>query len=101
MAGMAQSGHSATPPPGGGTPDRGAGGPSGDPSGDRWGSRRALEVLAIAFLFPAAVGVGYLGGRWLGGQWGHGSAGGFVGAVLGALAGFWQLYQFVRRLAPR
>jgi hypothetical protein len=77
-------------------PDRRAAGP--DPEQDSWGSRRALEVLGLAFLFPAAVVVGYLAGRWVGGQAGAPVAGAMVGALLGAAAGFWQLFAFLRRL---
>jgi len=69
-----------------------------DPEQDAWGSRRALEVLGLAFLFPAAVVVGYLAGRWLGARAGAPTAGAVMGAVLGAAAGFWQLYLFLRRL---
>lgn len=54
-------------------------------------------MLALAFLFPAAVVVGYLGGRWLGAQAGWPTAGAVVGVALGAVAGFWQLYAFLRR----
>ena len=73
--------------------------PSGtDPEGDRWGTRRALEVLGLAFLFPATIVVGYLAGRWLGERMGWPTAGALGGAVVGAVAGFWQLYLFLRRL---
>ena len=51
----------------------------------------------MAFLFPAAVVVGYLAGRWLGAHAGAPTAGAVLGAVLGAAAGFWQLYAFLRR----
>jgi hypothetical protein len=58
-------------------------------------------VLALAFLFPAAIVVGYLGGRWIGGQAGWPTAGAVVGIALGAVAGFWQLYVFLRRPISR
>jgi hypothetical protein len=76
----------------------------GDPEpapGDAWGAQKALQVLALAFLFPAAIVVGYLGGRWIGGQLGSPTAGGLAGGVLGAVAGFWQLYAFLRRPSGR
>ena len=77
--------------------------PSGGPgdSGEAWGAQKALQVLALAFLFPAAVVVGYLGGKWVGGLGGWPQAGALAGAVLGAAAGFWQLYLFMRRLPRR
>jgi hypothetical protein len=58
-------------------------------------------VLALAFLFPAAIVVGYLGGRWLGGRLGFPTGGGLCGGVVGALAGFWQLFLFLKRLPRR
>ena len=67
------------------------------PSGEAWGAQKALQVLALAFLFPAAVVVGYLAGRWLGARVGFPTAGSVVGVVAGAVAGFWQLYVFLRR----
>jgi hypothetical protein len=69
----------------------------GPDSGDSWGAQKALQVLALAFLFPAAIVVGYLGGRWLGGLLGAPTAGAIAGGVLGAVAGFWQLYSFLVR----
>ena len=69
----------------------------GPDAGDSWGAQKALQVLALAFLFPAAIVVGYLGGRWMGGRFGVPTAGAIFGCVVGALAGFWQLYSFLAR----
>jgi hypothetical protein len=66
--------------------------------GDGWGAQRALQVLALAFMFPGAVVVGYLAGHWIGGRVGWPAAGGFSGAVVGAAAAFWQLYVVLSRL---
>ena len=75
---------------------------AGDPRpDDSWGTQRALQVLALAFLFPASIVVGYLAGRWLGARAGAPAAGGLIGAAVGALAGVWQLYLFLRRLPGR
>jgi hypothetical protein len=68
-----------------------------DPTGDAWGAQKALQVMTLAFLLPAAVVVGYLAGRWLGTRFGWPTAGSLVGVVVGAGAGFWQLYVFLRR----
>ena len=72
-----------------------------EPSGESWGAQKALQVLALAFLFPAAVAVGYVGGRWLGVRIGWPTAGSLLGVLLGAAAGFWQLYVFLRRPTGR
>lgn len=65
------------------------------------GARKALEVLAVTFLFPIAIYAGYVLGRWVGERFGVPVPGGLVGAAVGAIAGFWELYRFVRRLWPR
>jgi hypothetical protein len=70
-------------------------------SGDSWGAQKALQVLALAFLFPAAIAIGYLGGRWIGERVGAPTAGALTGSVVGAVAGFWQLYVFLRRSSRR
>ena len=69
--------------------------------GDSWGAQKALQVLALAFLFPTAIVVGYFIGRWLGVRVGAPTAGGLIGSVLGAVAGFWQFYVFLRRSSGR
>jgi positive regulator of sigma E activity len=74
--------------------------PGSDPQG-AWGGGKALEVLALAFVFPLTVYVGFLAGRWVGGRLGDATTGALVGGVLGAVAGFWELYGFTRRLRPR
>ena len=86
---------SEEPPP---RPEDGSPSPAG---GDGWGSRKALEVLALAFVFPVTVYVGFLAGRWVGERLGDAGTGGVVGLVVGALAGFWEHYEYVRRLAPK
>jgi positive regulator of sigma E activity len=58
-------------------------------------------VLALAFLLPLTILVGYVAGRWLGERLGHQDAWALGGAALGAVAGFWQLYAFLRRVTPR
>ena len=75
--------------------------PPARPEGDGWGSRKALEILALAFVFPLTVFVGFAAGRWVGEKLGDAGTGSVVGLVVGALAGFWELYEYTRRLAPR
>jgi hypothetical protein len=88
-----------SPSPPSSSPD--APSPPRDTSSDSWGSRKAFEVLALAFVFPATVYVGFAVGRWIGGQLGAPGPGSLVGLALGAAAAFWELYEYVRRLAPR
>lgn len=78
-----------------------AGGPPPSDGGGGWGSRKAFEVLALAFVFPVTVYVGFAAGRWVGERLGDAGTGGVVGLVVGAVAAFWELYEFVRRLAPK
>jgi positive regulator of sigma E activity len=80
-------------------PPRGDG-PDNDP-GAAWGAGKAMEVLALAFVFPLTVYVGFLAGRWVGGRFGDADTGALVGGILGAVAGFWELYGFARRFRPR
>jgi hypothetical protein len=79
-------------------PTAGPDSPGGEEPGGGWGAAKALEVLALAFVFPVAVGIGFwLGGRvgeWLGAP----VAGAVVGGVCGAAAGFYELFVLVRRL---
>lgn len=49
-------------------------------------------------LFPLSIVAGYLVGKWLGGALGLGTWPAFVGAALGAVAGFWNLYLLLRGL---
>ncbi|HVS02263.1 MAG TPA: hypothetical protein VMT16_05795 [Thermoanaerobaculia bacterium] len=58
-----------------------------------WGARGALQVLALAFLFPVATYLGFRVGAWVGSRIGAPTAGGIVGGLLGAAAGFWELYR--------
>ena len=56
-----------------------------------------MEILAVAFVFPVAVYLGFwLGGKvgiWLGAP----TLGGIVGGILGAVAGFLELHQVLSR----
>lgn len=56
------------------------------------------EASVAGILFPASLVAGYLLGKWIG-QWlGLGQTPAFVGAGLGAAAGFWNLYRLLRRM---
>ena len=57
-----------------------------------------MEVLALAFLLPLTIFVGYAAGRWVGARAGNPAAWALGGGVAGAVAGFWQLYAYLRRL---
>lgn len=61
------------------------------------GLRAAMEILAVAFVFPVAVYLGFwLGGKagaWLGAP----TLGAIAGGILGAVAGFLELHQVLSR----
>jgi F0F1-type ATP synthase assembly protein I len=56
------------------------------------------RASAAGILFPASIVAGYLLGKWLGRAFGIGTWPAFVGAALGAVAGFWNLYRLLTGL---
>ena len=56
------------------------------------------RASAAGILFPLSIVAGYLLGKWLGGALKAGTWPAFVGAALGAGAGFWNLYRLLRGL---
>lgn len=69
-------------------------------SGTGWGVdwKGIGEYAVIGLVFPLAMVVGYLLGRWIGGLVGYPMAGAVAGLVLGIVAAFYNLYELVRRL---
>lgn len=59
------------------------------------------RASAAGILFPLSIVAGYLLGKWIGGGLGLGMAPAFVGAALGAAAGFWNLYRLLIGLEGR
>lgn len=61
---------------------------------------RALwgDLLALGFIFPISITLGFFIGRWLGGLLGHPSGGGLVGLLWGVAAAFWELYKVSQRV---
>jgi len=53
---------------------------------------------AAGILFPLSIVAGYLLGKWVGTTLAIGSWPAFVGAALGAVGGFWNLYRLLRGL---
>lgn len=71
----------------------------GEPTAPEGGFyRRIGEYTSLAFVMPAAMLVGFFGGRWIGGWLGGPGIGSGVGLVLGTGAAFLSLYQSLRRL---
>jgi putative F0F1-ATPase subunit (Ca2+/Mg2+ transporter) len=70
-------------------------GPVSPPGRD--GSRYGIVARASAagILFPLSIVAGYLLGKWIGGWLGLGTVPAFIGAALGAAAGFWNLYRLL------
>jgi len=56
------------------------------------------DLLALGFVFPLCILVGFLLGRWIGGLLGHRQAGIILGLILGAASAFWDLYKVMMRL---
>jgi len=55
------------------------------------------EAVALGVMFPALVAGGYLLGKWTGGLLGQGEGAAIVGAALGALGAFAQLFRWAAR----
>jgi Putative F0F1-ATPase subunit Ca2+/Mg2+ transporter len=60
--------------------------------------RRIGEYTSLAFVMPAAMLVGFFGGRWIGSWLGGPGIGSGIGLVLGTGAAFLSLYHSLRRL---
>jgi positive regulator of sigma E activity len=69
--------------------------------GEPWGGKKAMEVLALAFVFPLTIWIGWAVGGWIGERLGNESAWALGGVLVGAVAGFWELWAYLRRLTPR
>jgi hypothetical protein len=61
---------------------------------------RALwgDLLSLGMVFPIAILLGLLLGRWLGGLLGHRIAGQWLGLAWGVAAAFLELFKTARRL---
>jgi len=59
---------------------------------------RGLELVSVGFTLVVATLLGYLGGNWLDGRFGTQPWLGVVGLLLGAAAGFVQLFRIVGAL---
>jgi positive regulator of sigma E activity len=66
-------------------------------------SRFALvaEGSAVGIFFPVAIVAGYLAGKWIGRALGAGEAAALIGAGLGVIAAFLNLWRFLRRLEQK
>lgn len=52
----------------------------------------------MGLLFPVAIVAGYVLGKWAGGWLGWGEALAYVGAAVGVMAAFWNLFGYLKRL---
>lgn len=78
----------------------GGGGPE---SAERGRRRRdlvkVLDYSVLGLVFPVAMALGFLAGRFLGGLAGAASTGGLIGGFLGVLAGFYNVYKMTVKLS--
>jgi hypothetical protein len=56
------------------------------------------RASAAGLLFPLSIVAGFLLGKWIGRALGAGTWPAFVGAALGVVAGFWNLYRLLSGL---
>lgn len=56
------------------------------------------EASVAGLLFPVCLVAGYLLGKWIGTAFQAGLAPAYIGAALGAVAGFWNLYRLGRKM---
>ena len=59
------------------------------------------EASAAGLFFPVAIVAGYWAGGRVGAWLGLGAIPAFVGATLGVVAAFFNLYRFLRRMEDR
>ncbi len=59
------------------------------------------RASAAGILFPLSIVAGFLIGKWIGRALGVGAWCAFLGAALGAAAGFWNLYRLMSGLEGR
>jgi hypothetical protein len=62
---------------------------------------KILDLSAVGLAFPIALLLGYFAGRAIGGWLGSAQLGGMIGALVGIVGGFYNLFKMVSRLAPR
>lgn len=61
-----------------------------------------MNLSVIGTVFPVALVLGYLTGRWIGGWFEAVRMGGLIGALVGIAAGFYNMFKMVSRFAkPR
>ena len=73
--------------------------PPSEPESTGASTRKALTILAVAFVFPVAIYLGFWLGGKAGGYFGAPTLGGILGGVVGAVAGFLELWQVLKRSA--
>jgi hypothetical protein len=60
--------------------------------------RRLLDYSVIGLVFPVAMVMGFVAGKWIGAWFGREDLGGVVGGLFGIAAGFYNVYKTVAKL---
>ena len=60
-----------------------------------------MNLSVIGTVFPVSLVLGYLAGRWIGGWFEAARMGGLIGALLGIVAGFYNMFKMVSRFGSK
>lgn len=62
---------------------------------------RLADLTTVGLVFPIAIVIGFLGGRFIGGLFDAAELGGWIGGGLGIVSGFYNVFKTARMLASQ